>query len=211
MKLQSFTFNPFQENTFVVFDETNECVIIDAGCYEKSEQMYLVDWITANNLKPVKLVSTHSHLDHVFGNQFICKHFGIPLGIHKEDEVTLNSLTRVANMYGIPNVLESPSPSFYFEEGDSVEFGTSKLDILFVPGHAPGHVVFVSHQDKFIINGDCLFDGSIGRTDLPGGNHEQLIANIRSKLFTLPDDYVVFCGHGPSTTIGKEKRTNPFF
>lgn len=211
MKIKTFTFNPFQENTFVVFDDSNECVIIDAGCYEKAEQLELVDWITKNNLKPTKLISTHSHLDHVFGNQFVCNQFGISLGIHKEDEVTLNSLTRVASMYGIPNVMESPAPSFYFEEGDSVAFGASKLDVLFVPGHAPGHVVFVSHEDKFIVNGDCLFDGSIGRTDLPGGNHEQLISNIKNKLFTLPEDYVVFCGHGPSTTIGKEKRTNPFF
>jgi hydroxyacylglutathione hydrolase len=211
MKIKTFTFNPFQENTFVVYDDSQECIIIDAGCYDKNEQLELVNWLSENNLTPVKLISTHSHLDHVFGNQFVCSHFDIPLGIHREDLFTLESLSRVASMYGIPNVMESPAPSFFIEEGDQINVGKSQLEVLFVPGHAPGHIVFVSHQDKFIVNGDCLFNGSIGRTDLPGGNHDQLINNIRTKLFTLPEDYTVHCGHGPTTTIGKEVRTNPFF
>lgn len=211
MKIKTFTFNPFQENTYVVYDESKECVIIDAGCYEKHEQQTLLEWITSEQLTPVKLISTHSHLDHVFGNHFLCHHFSIPLGIHPLDLETLNSLTKVASMYGIPNVFESPAPTFYFEEGDSIVFGNSQLEVLFVPGHAPGHVAFVSHDDAFVVNGDCLFSGSIGRTDLPGGNHEQLIQSINQKLFTLPDSYTVYCGHGPATTVGHEKHNNPFF
>lgn len=211
MQLKSFTFNPFQENTYVLWDDSKECVIIDAGCYFEEERQQLTNWIKDNQLTPVKLISTHSHLDHVFGNYFVTNQYTIPLGIHPKDKVTLESLSRVAEMYGIPNVDESPEPSFYFEEGNLVSFGNSELDVLFVPGHAPGHVVFVSKNDGFVINGDCLFDGSIGRTDLPGGNHQELIDAIQSKLFTLPDGYVVYCGHGASTTIGKEKNSNPFF
>lgn len=209
--IKKFTFNPFQENTIILHDETNECLIIDAGCYFPKELKEVSDFIATNDLKPVKLVSTHSHLDHVFGNHSVIREFNIPLGIHPEDKQTLDALERTASMYQIPNVFKSPEPSFYFEHGDKIEFGNSALEVRFVPGHAPGHVVFISHLDKFVINGDCLFAGSIGRTDLPGGNHNQLIKAITEQLFSLPDDYKVYCGHGPETTIGIEKSTNPFF
>lgn len=211
MKIEKFTFNPFQENTFVAYDDSKECVIIDAGCYFPEEFDQLRKFIEENGLTPKILISTHSHLDHVFGNHVVTSNLEIPLGIHPEDEQTLNMLKKTADLYQIPNVFESPKPNFYFEHGDQVEFGNSVFDVRFVPGHAPGHVVFICHEDKFVVNGDCLFAGSIGRTDLPGGDHPTLINSIQEQLFTLPEDYTVYCGHGPETTIGVEKRTNPFF
>lgn len=211
MRVEKFTFNPFQENTYIVYDDSKSCVIIDAGCYFPEEFDRLKAFIDQNQLTPKKLISTHSHLDHVFGNYIVTKSLNTPLGIHPEDEQTLNMLTRTADLYQIPNVFESPAPDFYFEHGDIIEFGNSQLEVRFVPGHAPGHVVFISHNDKFVINGDCLFAGSIGRTDLPGGDHPTLIQSIREQLFTLPDDYLVYCGHGPETKIGIEKASNPFF
>lgn len=211
MKVEKFTFNPFQENTYIVYDDSKACVIVDAGCYFPEEFDRLKTFIDQNQLTPEKLISTHSHLDHVFGNYIVTKSLKLPLGIHPEDEQTLNMLTRTADLYQIPNVFESPAPDFYFEHGDIIEFGNSQLEVRFVPGHAPGHVVFISHNDKFVINGDCLFAGSIGRTDLPGGDHPTLIQSIREQLFTLPDDYLVYCGHGPETKIGIEKASNPFF
>lgn len=209
--VEQLTFNPFQENTFVVFDETKECVIIDAGMYTQEERLRFQEYISSNELKPVKLISTHSHLDHVFGNAFVSRTYNIGLEIHKEDLQTLQMFGRTVELYQIPNTEESPMPEGYFDEGDKIEFGNSHLDILFVPGHAPGHVAFVDHESQWIINGDCLFSGSIGRTDLPGGNHEQLLESVNTKLFTLGDNYKVYCGHGPATTIGYEKNNNPFF
>ncbi len=211
MQVKKFTFNPFQENTYVLFDGSKECVIVDAGCYYPQEFEELKLFIQENGLKVVKLISTHSHLDHVFGNKVVLDFFKVPLGIHPEDETTLDALEQTASMYGIPNVLKSPEPDFYFNHGDFVEFGDTKLEVRFVPGHAPGHVVFVNHEAGVVINGDCLFQGSIGRTDLPGGNHELLLTKIKKELFTLPDHFVVYSGHGGETTIGTEKSTNPFF
>lgn len=208
--IKKFTFNPFQENTYVLYDETKVCVIIDPGCYDESEEQVLVQFIESNNLKPLKVISTHSHIDHVLGNAFVCDYFKIPLQINKEDQQTLDIFPATASMYGFPSFKASPKPSSFLNLEEGVTFGNSKLDVLFVPGHAPGHVVFVSREANFVINGDCLFHGSIGRTDLPGGNHEKLIKNIKEKLFTLPNDMTVYCGHGPETTIGFEKENNPF-
>lgn len=211
MEVKKFTFNPFQENTYVLHDATKECVIVDAGCYYPQELEDLKTFISENELKVTKLISTHSHLDHVFGNKVVLDFFKVPLGIHPEDEITLDALERTASTYGIPNVFKSPEPDFYFNHGDFVEFGETKLEVRFVPGHAPGHVVFVNHKEGIVINGDCLFSGSIGRTDLPGGDHDLLITKIKEELFTLPSDFIVYTGHGPETTIGAEKSSNPFF
>lgn len=207
--IQGFTFNPFEENTYILFDETKECVIIDPGCSNPSEQEKMVDFIKSEELKPVKLLNTHCHIDHVFGNSFIAKKYNLGLEIHKEDLQTLHSLPQVSHLYGL-NAEESVEPSVFLNEGDKITFGNSSLDILFTPGHSPGSICFVSHADKFIIGGDVLFYGSIGRTDLPGGNHEALISNIKEKLFVLEDDFAVFSGHGRATSIGFEKKNNPF-
>lgn len=207
--IHQFTFNGFQENTYLLYDETKECVIIDPGCYSNTEQQELIDFITKEGLKPVKLLNTHCHIDHILGNNFVSKTYNLGLEMHKNDLPTLHATTEYGHLYGF-TVDQSPEPTNFLDEGDVVAFGNSKLDILFVPGHAPGHIVFVSHEQKFAINGDVLFYGSIGRTDLPGGDHATLINSIKTKMFALGDDYTIYTGHGPSTTIGFEKANNPF-
>lgn len=209
LQVQAFTFGPFEENTYILYDETKECVIIDPGCGNRSEQEEFAQFIKDEDLKPVKLLNTHCHVDHVLGNTFIAKKYSLGLEIHEEALETLHSLPQVSHLYGL-NAEESIEPSKFIGEGDQIKFGNSTLDILFTPGHSPGSICFVSHADKFVIAGDVLFYGSIGRTDLPGGDHELLLQNIREKLFPLPDDYVVFSGHGQDTTIGFEKKHNPF-
>lgn len=210
ISVQKITFNPFQENTYILFDETKECVIIDPGCYEKHEEDELKEFIESKGLKPVKLISTHSHIDHVLGNKFVMETYGIELQIHKQDLPTLISVPTYAGNYGFTNYQACEAPTSFFEEGETITFGNSELDILFVPGHAPGHVAFVAKEEKFVINGDCLFYGSVGRVDLPGGDEATLIHSIKTKLFALSDEFVVYCGHGPETAIGFEKANNRF-
>lgn len=210
ISVKKFTFNPFQENTYVLFDETKECVIIDPGCYTTQEKENLVNFIKNNDLTVKNILSTHSHIDHVLGNSFVAKEFNVNLIIHENDLETLNRIPEYAPMYGFTDYEISPQPISFFDVEKGYSFGNSHLAMAYVPGHAPGHVVFISENDEFIINGDCLFYGSIGRTDLPGGDHDTLINSIKTKLFTLPNEYKVYCGHGPETTIGFEKQNNPF-
>lgn len=207
--IQSFVFGPFQENTYVLYDETQECIVIDPGCYVSQERSELADFIDKNKLTPVKLINTHCHLDHVFGNAFIADKYKVKLEIHKLDKPVLDALMPTAKMYGL-NVSPSPEPSVYLNEGDQIKFGNSTLDIVFTPGHSPGSITFYNIKQKFMIAGDVLFYGSIGRTDLPGGNFDTLIASIKNKLFPLGDEFTVYSGHGPSTTIGFERMNNPF-
>ncbi|MCD6067552.1 MAG: metallo-beta-lactamase [Bacteroidetes bacterium] len=209
MQLHSFTFGPFQENTFVLYDESNECVIVDPGCYSSEEKNALKEFVSQNGLKPVMLLNTHCHVDHVAGNAFVFDTWGLKPIVHKDDMPVLDSQQRVSDMYGLPCEL-SPRPEKFMNEGDVLSFGTTSLEVIHTPGHAPGHVVFLHKASNTLINGDVLFNGSIGRTDLPLGNHEQLLESIRTKIYTLPDETIVYCGHGPSTTVGKEKLHNPF-
>lgn len=209
IQIQNFVFNPFMENTYVLYDETKEAIIIDPGCYEQAEKDELTEFIESNELKVIQLVNTHCHIDHVFGNAFIKKKYGVSLIIHKEDEATLRSVEVYAPAYGFQNFETTEAEEFY-EEGEQVKFGNSVLDILFTPGHAPGHVVLVNNEQNICIGGDVLFDGSIGRTDLPGGDFDTLIKSIHEKLFTLNDEMVVYPGHGGTTTVEKEKVSNPF-
>ncbi|MBL4667877.1 MAG: MBL fold metallo-hydrolase [Flavobacteriales bacterium] len=204
-----FTFNGFQENTYILSDDTKECVIIDPGCYSNEEQQILANYISDNDLKPVKLLNTHCHIDHVLGNNFVANKYNVGLEMHEKDLPTLHATPEYGQTFGF-NIDKSPEPTTFLEEGDVVKFGDSELHVLFTPGHCTGHIVFVSHDDKFVINGDVLFRGSIGRTDLPGGDYETLITSIKTKMMTLPEDYEVFSGHGPSTTVGFEKSNNPF-
>jgi hydroxyacylglutathione hydrolase len=209
LQLQSFAFNPLQENTYVLFDETKECVIIDPGCYEREEQYDLADFIETHELKVVKLLNTHGHVDHVLGNAFVKETYKTKLYIHEQDAATLKAVKVYAPHYGFFQYQEA-EPDIYLKEGEAVTFGNQSLDVLFVPGHAPGHIAFYHAASKTLIGGDVLFYNSIGRTDLPGGNYDTLIDSIHQKFFTLPDDVTVYPGHGPETTIGHEKKTNPF-
>ncbi len=209
LTIKSFTFGPFQENTFVLHDASNECVIIDPGCYTSSEQQELKKYIEEKKLKPVELLNTHCHIDHITGNRFVHDAFGLLPLIHKNDLVMLQNQEKVCTMYGL-NYDPSPMPVKYIDEGDVISFGNTKLQVLFTPGHAPGHVVFYNPENKFVINGDVLFSGSIGRTDLPFGDFATLEHSIKTKLYTLPEETIVYCGHGPETSIGQEKYNNPF-
>ena len=210
MKIEKLTFNNFIENTFIVYDQTKECIIIDPGCYSEEEKDKLLSFIKSNKLKPTLLINTHCHIDHIFGNNFVNKIWNIELVINKLDLEILNSAHLVAQSYGFNNYEPSPHPSKYIKEGDFITFGQSKLKIIFTPGHAPGHISLYSQKDNFIISGDVLFMNSIGRTDLPGGDYEILIKTIKTKLLTLPEKTKVYCGHGPDTTIDNEKKNNPF-
>lgn len=206
---QAFTFNPFSENTYVVFDETNEAVIIDPGCYSREEQKKLTSFVENNRLKIKYILNTHGHIDHVLGNDFVKDQFKVPLLVSKKDEATLRSVKTYAPVYGFDGYREA-EPDQFLEEGDSIQFGHADWKILFLPGHAPGHIGFYNEQEKIIFSGDVLFEGSIGRTDLPGGNFDILIQSIHQKLFALPDEVIVYPGHGSPTTIGEEKISNPF-
>lgn len=209
IKIQKFTFNPYQENTYVLYDETGECVIIDPGMNNGSEQNALDYWIKEAGLNPVLLLNTHCHIDHVFGNKFVFDQWGLKPQFHKGELSVLQAVPAYAPQMGMYYEL-SPEPEVFLGETGKVSFGHSELELIFAPGHSPAHLCFYAAKDGFLIGGDVLFYASIGRTDLPGGNHEQLIANIREKLFLLPDATEVYPGHGPSTSIGFEKQNNPF-
>ena len=210
LNIEVFTFNPFQENTYVLYDSNSNCVIIDPGCYERTEKEELKSFIETKNLVPKQLLNTHCHIDHVLGNYFVSKTYNLPLEMHQDDIPTLNSVNDAAHVYGFADYEKSPNPEVFLIENDQIVIGESILDILFTPGHAPGHIVFINHEQKFVIGGDVLFYGSIGRSDLPGGDHETLIQSIKEKLLTLDDDYEVYPGHGTKTTIGFERNNNPF-
>jgi len=209
LQIQSFTFNPFQENTYVLYDETKACVIIDPGCYEEDEKYELATFIEDNHLDVRMLLNTHCHIDHVLGNSFVVEKYKVKLFIHPKDEPVLKAVKVYAPNYGFHQYQEA-IPDAYLDEKEVIVWGNQKFTTLFVPGHSPGHVAFYDAENKVVIGGDVLFLNSIGRTDLPGGNFDTLINSIHQKLFTLPDDVTVYPGHGPKTTIGFEKKTNPF-
>lgn len=209
MELAVFVFSDWSENTYVLFDETGECCIIDPSCIRASEQKTLSDFITGKALKPVKLVNTHCHIDHVLGNSYVSETYGLPLVAHKDERVVLKSMADVARMYNVPYT-PSPDITEFLDEGDVLSFGNTKLEVLFTPGHSPASISFFHRPSMQLIGGDVLFDGSIGRTDLPGADHATLISSIKNKFFPLGDEVKVYSGHGPSTTIGKERKTNPF-
>jgi glyoxylase-like metal-dependent hydrolase (beta-lactamase superfamily II) len=210
MFIKTFTFNDFSENTYILYDETHECVIIDPGCNSLREQEELTDFISNANLKPMHLINTHCHIDHILGNQFVSEKYQLKLTSHKKEQAVLDAGQTTAMMYHIPYT-KSPDITIFIDEGDHVKFGKSELQVLFTPGHSPASVSLFCKESNILVVGDVLFQGSIGRTDLPGGNFETLTRVIRAKFFTLPDETVVYPGHGGDTTIGIEKRTNPFF
>ncbi len=209
VRVHAFTFNPFMENTYVLSDESGECIIIDPGCYEKGEQEALTSALEKEECQPVRLINTHCHIDHVLGNKFVADHYGLSLEMHELDVPLLHSVADYAPMYGF-RYDPSPEPASFLKEGDKVTFGNSELEVLHVPGHAPGHIVLLCRDQEFIIGGDVLFRGGIGRTDLPGGEHNTLIRGIKEKLLPIGDAWTVYPGHGEPTTLGEEKAHNPF-
>ena len=210
MNVKSFTFNPFQENTYIVYDKTKECLIIDPGCYTDAERKELKAFIEEKGLNPVKLINTHCHIDHILGNKFASEQWDLELYMHKEDLPLLQNAGNIGKMYGLEDYEGSPYPKHFLAQGDTLTFGESSFDILFTPGHAPGHICLYSKENNLLIAGDVIFQRSIGRTDLPGGDHSTLINSIITQLFPLPNETQIFCGHGPSTNLGYEKEHNPF-
>ena len=208
--VQSFIFNPFSENTYVVYDETLEAVIVDPGCFTKSERQELSDFISRQQLRPVRLLNTHCHLDHVFGNRYVFEKYGLLPEIHEGELAVLEAFVGVARQYGLPIKETSPTPEKFIAQGELIGFGSTILESLFTPGHSPASLSFYCEAAQFILSGDVLFRESIGRTDLPGGNHKLLLQSIRNQLFTLPDQTKVYSGHGEPTNIGYERLHNPF-
>ena len=209
IQIKSFVFNPYQENTYVLYDNSMECVIIDPGMNNGNEQNMVMKFITEQKLKPALLLNTHCHIDHVLGNKWVYDNFGLLPQFHEGELPLLTAVPSYAPMQGIPYEV-SPIPLVFLPETGTISFGESVLELIFAPGHSPAHLCFYGREDDFLIGGDVLFYGSIGRTDLPGGNFDQLIKSIRKNLFALPDSCQVYPGHGPSTSIGFEKQNNPF-
>ena len=208
--IKSFEFNYFQENTFLLYDDTREAVLIDCGCCRKEEEKELTDFILENKLTLKHLLCTHLHVDHVFGNGFIYKTYGLKPEANKQDVEKLPSPDEQAKLFGLRQHVENVPVEKYIVGGEIIKFGTSELQVLTVPGHSPGSVAFYNQKNGFAIVGDALFAGSIGRTDLWGGNQEVLVAAIRDKLLSLPDETVIYPGHGPETRVIDEKFNNPY-
>lgn len=209
LTVQTFTFNPVQENTYIVYNEKGECCIIDPGCYFANEEIELKSFISNNSLKPLLLLNTHCHLDHIFGNRFVSKTYNLPLYINQLEKSVLEYGPVSGQLWQLP-FDNYDGELKYLQENDKVSLGSDILQVLFTPGHSPGSVSFYSPSDKFIISGDVLFEGSVGRTDLPGGDFKTLEESIKTKLYALPADVIVYPGHGNTTTIGDEMKTNPF-
>ena len=211
MKIKTFEFNPLGVNTYVLYDRTGECIVVDASCFFPDENKLLLNFILDNNLVVKHLVNTHLHFDHIFGVNFLASQFGLKLLVHRDDIVLLENLSQQLQLFGFnTNVDYRPEIGGFLAENDVVSFGEQQLKVLHVPGHSPGSIVFYNEKEKLALVGDVLFKGSIGRTDLLEGSFEQLTEGIRTKLFTFPDDTEVYPGHGPKTTIGQERRYNPF-
>lgn len=209
LTVHHFEFSPITENTYILFNEARECLIIDPGCYDQREEIQLKSYITDNHLQPRMLLNTHCHLDHVFGNRFVSETWNLELHLHPDEKIVLDYAPEAGRRWNLP-FENYQGPLKFIRSGDRITLGEDELVVIEAPGHSPGHICFYCEKQEFIIGGDVLFRNSIGRTDLPGGNHAQLLKSIRTQLFTLPDTVRVYPGHGVSTTIGYEKRHNPF-
>lgn len=212
MKIKCFEFNMFPVNCYVLADDTtDEAVIIDAGCYYKEEQQRLKSFITEHRLTVKHLLNTHLHADHIFGNPFVEREFGVKPEAGQGDEFMLAGLSAFCMSFGFPLNEDTVSLGHYVTDGEIIRFGNTELKAISVPGHSPGSMVYYCEKDHCLFSGDTIFKGSIGRADLEGGNFDDLCENIVSRLFVLPDETTVFPGHGDETNIGHEKMNNPFF
>jgi len=209
LTVKAFSFNPVEENTYILYNEKKECCIIDPGFYFPAERERFKGFIEETNLLPTLLLNTHCHLDHVFGNKFVHDTWGLSLHIHEKEKQMLDVAPASGEMWQLP--FENYEGELIFiKDTSGIKIGNDELEVRFAPGHSPGHVCFYDEADGFAISGDVLFHGSIGRTDLPGGDFHTLINSIQTRLFTLPDETKIYCGHGPMTTVGFEKMNNPF-
>ena len=207
--VHALTFNLFRENTYIIWDATKECAIIDPGCMDSAEQEQLADFIESEGLNPAQLILTHGHVDHVLGVSFVKQKYGLSPIIHKLDVQGYMAVPNYAQQFGFADV-EVVEPTSFMEHNDTITIGKTPWRVIFTPGHTPGEVCLYHEESKQLIAGDVLFQGSIGRTDLPGGNHQTLIDSIKTELMCLPDDVKVYSGHGPTTSIGYERQYNPF-
>lgn len=210
MKIYKFVFSPIDVNTYILVDDSGDCAIIDCGCYEKQESEELENFIKEKGINPVLLLNTHCHLDHIFGNSFVLEKYGLRTFSSELDELNRKNASQHAMLFGL-TMDTPPEPAGFISDNQIVTFGTTELKALHVPGHTSGSLAFYSEKNNCVFTGDALFSGSIGRTDLQGGNYETLIRSIKNKLFVLPPSTVVYPGHGNETTIEREMKSNPFF
>ena len=207
--IKNLIFNAFQVNAYILFDETKECIIVDAACGDSDEDNKLFNYIEQNGLKPVCLISTHTHVDHVLGNKAVIEKYNIPYRIHKSGLQFIYTMVEHGRMFGF-DVKASPMPTSYIQDNEIITFGNSQIQAFYTPGHVDGSLCFYAKETDFVITGDVLFCGSVGRSDLPTGDHATLIESIKSRLMVLPNNTTVYAGHGPETTIGNERENNPF-
>lgn len=209
MRIAQFTFNPFSENTYVIADAHGDAIIIDPGMTDGDEDSILFEYLAEEQLTPRLILNTHCHLDHILGNAAVAEKYGIELWCHEKEIAVIERAAATSLMFGIP-YRPSVMPARTIDEGESIAIGEIRLSTLFVPGHAPGHLAFVCEAERVVFSGDVLFQGSVGRVDLPGCNAQDLVQSIQQKMYALPDDFMVYSGHGPATTIGNEKENNFF-
>ena len=209
LKIKSFTFNPYQENTYLIFDDSKEAVVIDPGNYEAYENESISKFIDENKLQLKKIILTHCHIDHCLGNKYLNEKYGAELLIPFDERDLYKNVENIATLFGFANYSHLDENE-YLKEKDKIEFGNIKLDVLFLPGHSPGHLAFYFKNDNLCFSGDVLFYNSIGRTDLPGGDHDTLINSIKNKLFLLNPNTIIYPGHGQKTTLKNEMKDNPF-
>lgn len=209
LHISYFTFNAFQENMYIIYNDEKQCWIVDPGMYDNSETQELIDYISKEQLHPMGIINTHAHLDHIFGVQAIIDAYKIPFSLHEKELPVLKQAMNAGALWGFP-MSSVPQPDHFIDEHKTLILGVDTIHVKFTPGHSPGSIIFYYPDGKWAIGGDVLFAGGIGRTDLPGGDHQTLLNSIHTQLFTLPDETTVFPGHGPATTIGQERLYNPF-
>lgn len=209
IQFKTFCFNAFQENTYLIWNAIGEGVVVDPGCYSYEERKEITDFIDSNQIKLQAIINTHAHIDHVLGVAYFKEHYQLPFGLHQKEQVILTDVVNRAQVYGFPHYQQA-SVDFWIESGKELAFGELRFQVLFVPGHAPGHLAFYLPEDRLLFAGDVLFRRSVGRTDFPLCSHEDLVNSIETQFYTLPDDVIVFPGHGKTTTIGEEKALNPY-
>ncbi|MDE6256022.1 MAG: MBL fold metallo-hydrolase [Muribaculaceae bacterium] len=211
MKIVKFGFSLFGINTYLVYDpSTLKCAVIDPGMFDKEEEDAMENFIRKNSLEVTHIINTHLHIDHVVGIGFLKRKYNAPLYAHKDDEFLASRVGEQARMFGLPAKVEDVAIDYYLSPGETIKIGDGELKVIHVPGHSPGSVALYDEKDGFVITGDALFAGSVGRTDLPGGNMSTLLLSIKNGLLALPPSTIVYPGHGPATTIGQEIRMNPY-